>query len=233
MKSALLISLTLHVAITLALTSFVRIRHVEFVPREVYSVRLVTPAEASKPKPQVVKKKEPPPPVEKEEPPPPKPEPKDDFVPPPEKPKPKPKPKPEAKKVPTTEIEKTIEPDSLLAEADDEAAEPVPETGSVSLDAEHFPFGYYIVTMKRKIAAFWQVPGAPRETLHCVVYFQVLRNGAIGTPSVEFSSGNIVFDQAALRSVVRANPLPPLPDGFTDDYLGVHFSFTFRSPNDR
>lgn len=228
MKSALLVSLSLHIAVTLVLTSLVRINRVKFVPRDVYSVSLVTPAEASKPKPKVVQK--PPPPVEKKVEPPPKEDPKDDFVPPPEKKEtPKEKPKKEDKKtVPTTEIEKTALPDTMATE--DEEPEVPPETGEIALDVEHFPFGYYIVTMKRKIAAFWRVPGAPRETLHCMVYFQVGRTGAIRSPAIENSSGNIVFDQAALRAVVSANPLPPLPDGFSDDYLGVHFSFTFRTP---
>ena len=221
MKSAILISLGLHIAVALMLTSFVRINQVKFVPRDVYSVSLVTPAEASKPPPKVVS-----------EDPPPKEEPKDDFVPPVEK-KVKPpkedKPKEVKKTVPTTELTKTTPPDTIPAE---DAGAPPPETGDVALDVDDFPFGYYIVTMKRKIAASWRVPGSPQKTLHCRVYFRVERNGSLRNPVVEQSSGSIVFDQAALRSVVRANPMPPLPDGFADDYLGVHFSFTFRTSND-
>jgi TonB family protein len=60
------------------------------------------------------------------------------------------------------------------------------------------------------------------------VYFRVGRDGSIHSPAVETSSGSFLFDQAALRSVVQAGPLPPLPSGFTDDYLGVHFSFAYE-----
>jgi len=62
----------------------------------------------------------------------------------------------------------------------------------------------------------------------CRVYFRITRSGGIDAPAVETSSGNFLFDQAALRAVVQANPLPPLPAGFVDQYLGVHFSFSFE-----
>ena len=52
--------------------------------------------------------------------------------------------------------------------------------------------------------------------------------GAIQAPMVESPSGNFLFDQAALRAVTQANPLPPLPDQFEDEYLGVHFSFAYE-----
>ena len=74
----------------------------------------------------------------------------------------------------------------------------------------------------------WQVPGTQSESKYCRVYFRVGRNGSIESPAVETSSGNFVFDQAALRAVVQASPLPPLPGGFADDYLGVHFSFAYE-----
>jgi protein TonB len=101
-------------------------------------------------------------------------------------------------------------------------------TGDVSLDAADFPFAYYIATVRRKIATNWQVPGGSSEAIHCRVYFRVSRSGAIDGASVESSSGNFLFDQAALRAVVQANPLPPLPGGFPDSYLGVHFSFAYE-----
>jgi len=196
----------------------VKISQVRFVPRQVYTVNLVTPIQAAEPKKVEVAP----------EPPAPKPEPvveeEEEMPPPPEKPKPKPKPKQEKPKiiekktVPSTDTERTVEPttDELVT------------TGDIMLDGQDFPFAYYLATMKRRIAAFWQVPGTQADPKYCRVYFRVGRDGSIQSPSVETPSGNFLFDQAALRAVVQASPLPPLPDGFGDDFLGVHFSFAYE-----
>lgn len=229
MKSALFVSLLLHIAVGVMWMSFVKFTQVRFVPRDVYIIDLVAPppVEASKPivkpPPTVVQEPEPEPEPEIKEPEPePEPEP---FVPPKEKPKPKPKPKEkEVKKtIPTTKITKT--PDVEEGEAE---AEPQPATGDIVIEGQEFPFAYYLTTMKRKIAALWRVPGTTPESKYCTVYFRVGRDGGIHSPSVETSSGSVVFDQAALRAVVQSNPLPPLPEGYTDDYLGVHFSFAYE-----
>jgi protein TonB len=214
MKSALVLSFTFHLAAGLFWSLIVKINQVQFVPRQVYSVDIVTPAELPKPKPKPPKQEEPPAPqpakeVEEEE------------VAPPEKPKPKPKPvtkPPVEKTMPTTDESKAESP------PEESQAEPV-VTGDISLDGEDFPFAYYLATMRRKIAAFWQ-PGGGEEKF-CIVYFTVGRDGTIHNPTIESSSGNLVFDRAALRAVHRANPLPSLPPAYAEDHLGVHFSFSY------
>ncbi|MDH3215524.1 MAG: TonB family protein [Candidatus Krumholzibacteria bacterium] len=223
MKNAIIISLGLHIAIGFVWFRLVKISHVRFIPRQVYTVNLVTPVEASKQPPKQIKS--PPaaqPEAEKEKP--------EELAPPPEKPKetkPKPKEKPkEVKKtMPTTEIKKTAE--EIESSETDNAQQAL--TGDITLDDQDFPFAYYLATMKRKIAALWQVPRtSPGEGMYCRVYFRVGKSGAIASPSIETPSGNFLFDQAALRAVVQASPLPPLPSGFADEYLGVHFSFAYE-----
>jgi protein TonB len=215
MKSALFLSFSFHLAVGMLWSLIVKINQVQFVPRQVYSVDIVTAAELPKP---------PKPAPKQEEPPAPKPEPVkkvEEEVAPPLKPKPKPKPKPVEK------VEKT------MPTTDEDKAEPPPDvaddtpvvTGDISLDGEDFPFAYYLANMRRKIAVFWQ-PGGGEEKF-CVVYFRIGRNGSIGSPTIETSSGNLVFDRAALRAVHRANPLPALPPAYAEDELGVHFSFSY------
>jgi protein TonB len=224
MRTAFIISLAAHVALGFVAMRLVRISQVRFVPREVYAVRLVSLQEAAKPQKQPVS----PPPevapkVTPQEPPKPVEEPKkEELVAPTKKPKPEKKPPP-TKTVPTTQVEEPP-PES----PPDEAGTGPVATGDMSLDVEDFPFAYYLTTVKRKIAANWQVPGTSRQSAHCRVYFRITRSGAIDSPAVSASSGNFLFDQAALRAVVQASPLPPLPSGFGDQYLGVHFSFAYE-----
>jgi protein TonB len=220
MRSALGISFTLHLLISLIAFNWVSFREVKYVPRQVYNVTLVTPQVQAQP---VVQP--PPPQPEPELEPEPEPEPEEEMPPPPEKPKSKPKPKPKPRKtVPTTQVEKT-QPDPEQTEP----VEPPPETGDVTLDTEDFPFSHYISRMRRKIAANWRVPeGSQGADRFCRIYFRVHRDGSVSNVDVEESSGLFMFDQSAQRAVVQAAPMPPLPREYRDNYLGVHFSFAFR-----
>src|SRR5207249_12199680 len=64
--------------------------------------------------------------------------------------------------------------------------------------------------------------GRPVRT---VVYFRIGRDGQVSLTQIESSSGYAFFDQTALRALLSATPLPPLPAGYADQYLGVHFGF--------
>jgi len=225
MKQAIIISVIFHIALGVITMRLIRFRHVRFVPRDVYAVKLVSLEEAVKPKPKEIA----PPPEEKPEEIPPQIEEKkpEDLVPPVKQKKPKKKEEPIKKKtVPTTRIEKRNVPETAQV---DSTATPAVATGDMALDVEDFPFAYYLVTIKRKIAANWRVPGsAAGGSVYCRVYFRISRTGGIESPVTETSSGNFLFDQSALRAVIQSGPLPPLPGGFDDDYLGVHFSFAYE-----
>jgi len=222
MRSSLLISLALHLSISLIAMNWVSFREVKFVPRQVYAVDIVTAAEIQKENKQVPKVEQQPQiqpePEEKPE--------EEEMPPPPEIPKkPKPKPKKPRKEVPTTQLEKTQPKDEPL----EDAQTVPPETGEIAFDTDDFPFAHYIGRMRRKIAAHWRVPeGSQGEERFCVIYFRVLRNGTVVNTMIEQSSGLFIFDQAAQRAVVQASPMPPLPPEYGDDYLGVHFSFAYR-----
>lgn len=217
-----MISLGLHVFVSLIALQWVKFREVRFIPRQVYAVDLVTAAEVEKTKP------EKPAPQVEPEPTPPEPEEKqDEMEPPPVKPQPpKPKPKKETKTVPTTQLEKT-RPEQSADSGD--AGESPPDTGDMAFDTDDFPFAHYISRMRRKIAASWRVPeGSQGEERFCRIYFRVLRDGSVVSVGIEQSSGLFVFDQAAQRAVLQAAPMPPLPQEYHDDYLGVHFSFSYK-----
>ena len=57
------------------------------------------------------------------------------------------------------------------------------------------------------------------------MHFVIERDGRIHDAAVEAESGNGTFDRAALRAVLEASPLPPLPFGYSGAYLGVRLIF--------
>ncbi len=98
MRNAILISLVLHIVLGAVTIRIIRFRHVQFVPRDVYAVKLVSLEEAVKSQVQETA----PPPEEKPKPPPPKIEepPKEEELVTPVKAKKKEEPK----KIPSTQI---------------------------------------------------------------------------------------------------------------------------------
>jgi len=90
-----------------------------------------------------------------------------------------------------------------------------------------FRFAYYLAALRNKIGSRWVPPQGVSGPVKAVLYFRIGRDGQVSMSEVETSSGSSFFDQTALRALLSATPLPPLPEGYTDQYLGVHFGFEF------
>jgi TonB family protein len=98
----------------------------------------------------------------------------------------------------------------------------------VSVDNPDFQFTYYLVIIQNKIASNWSPPyagGKPGGVQKTVIGFRILRNGTVQDVRVENSSGASFMDQSAVRAISRSSPLPPLPQRFLDESIGVHLSF--------
>jgi TonB family protein len=94
--------------------------------------------------------------------------------------------------------------------------------GGVQLEGEEFPFQYYIELFVNKVGNNWKNPVQDPETsLAAQVYFRISRTGRITGIALKKGSGNFIYDQAAMRAVLASNPLPPLPEGYRGDFLGV------------
>ena len=87
-----------------------------------------------------------------------------------------------------------------------------------------FPYTIYIDRMKTLIGQRWLRPQTGSGIV-ATVSFVIDRDGAIRDAKNEILSGNGTFDRAALRAVLEASPLPPLPFGYNGTYLGVHLTF--------
>jgi protein TonB len=92
-----------------------------------------------------------------------------------------------------------------------------------AFDAD-FPFSYYVQQLVSLIGANWFRPDAPDGTV-CTVSFRIQRSGQVSDVKVESDSGASYYDRAAVRAVYAANPLPPLPNDYRNEQLGVHLRF--------
>ena len=162
------------------------------------------------------------------------------------------KPKTEAKskmkpdKTPNKPLDKVVK----LPQGEEEKPQPVetpapikqPETGAepvgvpglsagVAVDDINFEFTYYLIALRNRIGQNWSAPAGMRrggESVRVTVYFRIQRDGRVIEPQVEKSSGIRFFDQSAIRAIRVSSPVPPLPMGYADDDLGVHFAFEFE-----
>jgi len=99
----------------------------------------------------------------------------------------------------------------------------------VRLDVKEFEFPYYLGVIQRKIQQHFVVPRMPGvKRLEAIVYFKIDRKGRIHHIILEQESRHPVFDLTAQRALDSSNPLPPLPDTYEEDYLGVHFAFEYN-----
>jgi len=138
-------------------------------------------------------------------------------------------PEPEAK-------EKVHDPESEPAKPSEQPRRETPnpgpevdrETGPespISLEGKPFRFPWYLDQLVRKIERNWR-PSS--NTLKATVYFRISSDGRLSDIKIAEESGNFLFDQAARRAVEASAPLPPLPDEYEGDYLGVYFDFDTR-----
>jgi len=101
---------------------------------------------------------------------------------------------------------------------------PIGAAGVTGLEGGDFPYTIYIDRMKTLIGQRWLRPQVGNG-LMATVSFVIDRDGTIRDAKGEIPSGNGTFDRAALRAVLEASPLPPLPFAYNGTYLGVHLTF--------
>jgi protein TonB len=97
--------------------------------------------------------------------------------------------------------------------------------GAVTLNAADFPFAWYLRAINDKISRYWE--GQARDGAQPTIVFEIGRDGRVTGLKVEKSSGNALYDQAAMRAISDAMPFPELPKEFTESYLRVHLGFNY------
>jgi TonB family protein len=100
---------------------------------------------------------------------------------------------------------------------------PIGSAGVTGIEGD-FPYTIYIDRMKTLIGLRWTRPHDVTGVT-TTISFTIDRDGTIRDAKNEIPSGNGTFDRAALRAVLEASPLPPLPFGYNGTFLGVHLTF--------
>ena len=101
-------------------------------------------------------------------------------------------------------------------------------SGAITMQVSDFPFAWYLQAVQRKVIEKWAPPTRGLEG-RAVIVFEIGRNGEVRRPSVENSSGDALYDRAALRAITDANPFPPLPAEFKESALLIHLGFDFTA----
>ncbi len=205
MRLSLLISILFHVVLLWVLLTLFSIVPEIRLPEKIYQVKILQPLMRSRqPEPEQKSEAETHVVEEEEKPVEVKPKKKE------KKPEPKRETKPEPKEEPLDV--------SMEKEAEDGT--------SIAVEGEIFPFSYYLSANERKVSKNW-FSGVSSESVghSCVVYFRLRKDGRIEDLRIEQSSGNSYFDRSATRAIRSAAPFPPLPRAFSDEFLGIHFTF--------
>jgi TonB family protein len=96
-----------------------------------------------------------------------------------------------------------------------------------AIDNASFDYPYWFVQAFTKIEQNWRNPVFANRPLKCVVYFQVIKSGRLLKIEIEESSGIDAFDRACVQAIEKCKKLPPLPDRFVEEILGIHLEFPY------
>ena len=87
---------------------------------------------------------------------------------------------------------------------------------------------YYLGMILTKISQHWRNPyQGGKQEIRATIYFKIDRQGNLLEANLEKSSGDALFDQAAIRAVYQAKNFPPFPQEMKVSVLGVHFEFEY------
>ncbi len=95
-----------------------------------------------------------------------------------------------------------------------------------NVDGVNFEYSYYLSIVQDRIGRNWERSYIGKGKVK--VFFRIKRDGSIVGAMIERSSGDVGLDRLALRAVTASSPLPPLPEGYTGNNLGIHILFNYE-----
>ncbi|MDO9122840.1 MAG: energy transducer TonB, partial [Deltaproteobacteria bacterium] len=80
-----------------------------------------------------------------------------------------------------------------------------------------------------KIKQSWTIPEnllKERVDLETIIVIIIERDGKVHKSWFEKKSGNALYDQMAMRAIIKADPLPPIPKELNQESLEIGIRFT-------
>jgi protein TonB len=151
----------------------------------------------------------------------------EDVKPPKEDPPP-PKPKPEKKQEADKPAPAPPKPATKTPPAGTGPGGGAETTGSgvVGVDLGALGHAWYRDSVAAMLRRNWVRPVLEaREPLEVTVAFEILRDGTVRNVRIGEASGVPSLDRSALRAVVDASPLPPLPSSWREPAVSAQFLF--------
>jgi protein TonB len=96
--------------------------------------------------------------------------------------------------------------------------------GPVSLgavDQTDFKHDYYLQIVMSRLAQAWVRPPGGQGVTRATIHFIIRRDGSIVQPFLQEPSGWALYDRSVDRAVHEVRQLPPLPEAYAGDQLGV------------
>ena len=91
------------------------------------------------------------------------------------------------------------------------------------------PFILYTQEVKQRVKQSWIV-AEHKSGLTAVVRFGILANGEVVGMELAERSGDSVFDESAMRAVRKADPLPPPPEAYRNEFTRQKIEVVFGEP---
>jgi protein TonB len=148
---------------------------------------------------------------------------------PPEAPALTPKPKnPVPATKPEPKVARPTPPDTTLP------VKEVARENSSPVQVENSPsdprLAFWAGRVKKLVESRWNPPSGvdAQNGAKTVISFEVQRNGEIEDVSVKQSSGSVLLDDLAKRTIQRLEKVAPIPDNFPGDLLKVSYEFIYN-----
>jgi TonB family protein len=85
---------------------------------------------------------------------------------------------------------------------------------------------YYFARIQDKVGTFWMPAASGDREVVVLVGIRLQHNGQVREITIERSSGDRGFDDAAIRALRQAMPLPPFPALVKEDSMNLILKFT-------
>jgi protein TonB len=107
-----------------------------------------------------------------------------------------------------------------------------PSTGVknvAEVEATDFPYAWYLNLLRTKISDAWDPPSSrllAGRANQVIIRFYLARDGTASELEIEVVSGVSGLESSARRALQRAQPFPPLPQGYPEDSVVISVRFT-------